>query len=58
MEKGKRVAVLFHYLERGVVLAEVLVHFRFHLSSISNICSQERDVPTTSMIHIDLLLGR
>ena len=58
VENGNRVAALFQYLEREVVLVEVLVHFRFHLSSNSSICFQEQGVPTTSMIHIDILLGQ
>ena len=37
---------------------EVLVHFQFHLLIISSIFCQKRGVTTTSMIHIDLLLGK
>ena len=56
MEKVDRVAVLFQWLDREVVLVEVLVHFLFHLSIISSIFRQEQGGPTTSMSHIDLLL--
>ena len=58
MDKEDRVAVIFQYLEREVVLVEVLVYFRFHFSSISSICRQERGVTTTSTSHIYILLGQ
>ena len=56
VEKGDRVAVFFQYLEREVVLVEMLVYLQFHLSSILSICRQEQDVSTNTMRPINLLL--
>ena len=42
MDKRDRVAAIFKYFDREVVLVEVLVHLRFHLSIFQYFSSRAR----------------